>query len=151
MFFLSPNSLAYITIPKNNGKIKITWDKKLTTTAYIIRLFEKPPVTTTTVCRLPVWIARKFSILICKSIISLLSIINTSDTQSYSQGKCLKLPPSIGAIFDKLKKNRRLLFPSRQLPVTTTISGHITTIAPWPYREVHFGIPKTVQTSLILF
>ena len=27
------NSLAYITIPKNNGKIKINWNKKLTTTA----------------------------------------------------------------------------------------------------------------------
>ena len=25
-------SLAFITIPKNNGKIKINWDKKLTTT-----------------------------------------------------------------------------------------------------------------------
>ena len=26
------NSLAYITTPKNNGKIKINWNKKLTTT-----------------------------------------------------------------------------------------------------------------------
>ena len=25
-------AIAYITIPKNNGKIKINWDKKLTTT-----------------------------------------------------------------------------------------------------------------------
>ena len=30
------NSLAYITIPKNNRNIKINWDKKLTTT-YIYR------------------------------------------------------------------------------------------------------------------
>ena len=26
------NSLAYITIPQNNGKMKINWNKKLTTT-----------------------------------------------------------------------------------------------------------------------
>ena len=32
------NSLAYITIPKNNGKIKIHWNKKLTTTyAFYLR------------------------------------------------------------------------------------------------------------------
>ena len=33
------NSLAYITIPKNNGKIKINWNKELTTTcAYTTQL-----------------------------------------------------------------------------------------------------------------
>ena len=32
-FFFVLNSLAYITIPKNNGKIQINWDKKLTTTS----------------------------------------------------------------------------------------------------------------------
>ena len=33
-FYISfvSNSLAFIIIPKNNGKIKINWDKKLTTT-----------------------------------------------------------------------------------------------------------------------
>ena len=30
------NCLAYITIPKNNGKIKINWNKKLTTTFMIM-------------------------------------------------------------------------------------------------------------------
>ena len=34
LFFLCLNSLAYITIPKNNGKIKINWNKELTTCAY---------------------------------------------------------------------------------------------------------------------
>ena len=34
MFFLVSTSLAYITIPKNKGNIKITWDKKLTTTLF---------------------------------------------------------------------------------------------------------------------
>ena len=32
MFFFVSTLLAYITIPKNKGNIKITWDKKLTTT-----------------------------------------------------------------------------------------------------------------------
>ena len=32
-FFFVLNSLAYKTIPKNNGKIKINWDEKLTTTS----------------------------------------------------------------------------------------------------------------------
>ena len=41
MFFVVSTSLAYITIPKNKGNIKITWDKKLTTT-YIYIHFQDP-------------------------------------------------------------------------------------------------------------
>ena len=33
MFFLVSTSLAYITIPKNKRKTKITWNKNLTTTS----------------------------------------------------------------------------------------------------------------------
>ena len=33
------NSLAFITIPKNNGKIKITWNKKLTTKSLFYIVF----------------------------------------------------------------------------------------------------------------
>ena len=31
-FLFVTNSLAYITIPQNNGKMKINWEKKFTTT-----------------------------------------------------------------------------------------------------------------------
>ena len=36
IFFFVSNSLAYIIVPKNNGKVKINWDKKLTTT-YVLK------------------------------------------------------------------------------------------------------------------
>ena len=36
MFFFVSTSLAYITIPKKQRNIKITWDKKLTTTYILI-------------------------------------------------------------------------------------------------------------------
>ena len=36
IFFFVSNSLAYIIVPKNNGKEKINWDKKLTTT-YVLK------------------------------------------------------------------------------------------------------------------
>ena len=39
MFFFVSTSLAYITIPKNKGNIKITWDKKLTTTYIYIYIY----------------------------------------------------------------------------------------------------------------